>query len=64
LHALLEEVLDNPKKNMNEYLENRARELSKLKEKELKELGEAGKDRREGEEEAAVGELRKKHHVT
>ena len=64
LHALLEEVLDDPKKNMNEYLENRARELSKLKEKELKELGEAGKERREGEEEAAVGELRKKHHVT
>ena len=63
LHALLEEVLDDPKKNTSEYLETRARELTQLSEKELQKLGEAGKERKEGEEETAVEELRKKHHV-
>jgi poly(A) polymerase/tRNA nucleotidyltransferase (CCA-adding enzyme) len=64
LHALLEEVLDDPKKNTEENLEARAQELSKLSEKELKELGEAGKERKAEEDEAAVAELRKKHHVS
>lgn len=64
LHALLEEVLDDPKKNTGDYLEQRAKELSKLPEKELRELGEAGKERREGEEEAEIQQLRKKHHVS
>ena len=63
LHALLEEVLDNPAKNTAEYLENRSTELSKLSDVELKELGEAGKDRRTEEDVAAVQELREKHHV-
>ncbi|MBI4079716.1 HD domain-containing protein [Candidatus Kaiserbacteria bacterium] len=64
LHALLEEVLDDPKKNTAAHLESRAKELAKLPESELQTLGEAGKERREGEEEAAVQELRKKHHVS
>ncbi|OGG79123.1 hypothetical protein A3A39_00675 [Candidatus Kaiserbacteria bacterium RIFCSPLOWO2_01_FULL_54_13] len=64
LHALLEEVIDNPKRNTKEYLENRTRELSRLPEHELKKLGEAGKDRKVEEEETAVEELRKKHHVS
>jgi tRNA nucleotidyltransferase (CCA-adding enzyme) len=63
LHALLEEVLDDPTKNTEEYLKKRALELSKLPEKELQELGEKGKDRRVEEDEAAVRELREKHHV-
>jgi len=63
LHALLEEVLDNPKKNTSDYLESRARELSKLPEAELKAFGEAGKERKAGEEEVEIQELRKKHHV-
>ena len=63
LHALLEEVLDDPKKNTAEYLENRAKELSKLPEAELRALGEEGKDRKTDEDEAAVQQLRKKHHV-
>ena len=63
LHALLEEVLDDPKKNTAEYLENRAKELSKLPEQELKVLGEEGKDRKTDEDEAAVQQLRKKYHV-
>lgn len=64
LHALLEEVLDDPKKNTVEYMETRTLELLKLSEDELKKLGEAGKDRREKEDEAAVQQLREKHHVS
>ena len=64
LHALLEEVLDDPVKNTTEYLENRSLDLAKLADGELKELGEAGKDRKTGEEEREVGKLRKKHHVS
>ena len=64
LHALLEEVLDDPKKNAEDYLGQRARELMSLPDAELKALGEAGKDRRTEEEGAAVQELRKKHHVS
>jgi hypothetical protein len=63
LHALLEEVLDDPTKNSDDYLERRAQELSALSEGELKELGEQGKDRKEEEDRAAVQELREKHHV-
>ncbi|OGG58720.1 hypothetical protein A3C86_02005 [Candidatus Kaiserbacteria bacterium RIFCSPHIGHO2_02_FULL_49_16] len=63
LHALLEEVLDDPKKNTEEYLETRARELMKLENEQLQALGEQGKVRREKEDEEAVQELRKKHHV-
>ena len=64
LHALLEEVLDDPQKNTEEYLEKRTDELMVLPEAELKKLGEAGKDRREEEDEAAVQKLRDKHHVS
>lgn len=64
LHALLEEVLDDPGKNAQEYLEARASELMKLPEPELQKLGEAGKDRREKEDEAAIQGLREKHHVS
>lgn len=63
LHALLEEVLDDPAKNTDEYLKNRSIELSKLDEAALKALGEQGKERKTEEDEAAVAELRKKHHV-
>ncbi len=64
LHALLEEVLDDPQKNTEEFLAKRTAELMQLNESDLRALGEAGKDRREEEDEAAVQELRKKHHVS
>jgi len=64
LHALLEEVLDDPTKNTEAYMEQRVQELMALSEKELQELGEAGKERKGEEEDAAVQELRKKHHVS
>lgn len=63
LHALLEEVLDDPKKNTAEYLENRAVELVKLPEDELRRLGEAGKEKREEAEAAEVKDIRRKHFV-
>jgi len=63
LHALLEEVLDDPSKNTVEYLEKRALELHELSDEQLTELGKAGKERKEEEDEKEVEELRKKHHV-
>ena len=64
MHALLEEVLDDPVKNTTEYLENKAAELSKMSDGELKVLGLAGKDRRSEEDEAEIKKLREKHHVS
>ncbi|QSH39211.1 HD domain-containing protein [Candidatus Kaiserbacteria bacterium] len=64
LHALLEEVLDEPKQNTPEYLEDRAAELAQLPINELQKLGEKGKDRREEEDEKEIEALRKKHHVS
>jgi len=64
LHALLEEVLDDPTKNTEKYLRDRASKLMELPEAELKELGEQGKSRKEKEDEAEVQKLRDKHHVS
>jgi tRNA nucleotidyltransferase (CCA-adding enzyme) len=63
LHALLEEVIEDPKKNTVEYLEKRAGELAELPEKELKKLGEQGKAAKEQEEEKKILEIHKKHSV-
>lgn len=63
LHALLEEVLDEPGKNTEEYLKERTEALLALSDTDLKELGEGGKERRTAEEKAAIQELRVKHHV-
>jgi hypothetical protein len=64
LHALLEEVLDDPTKNTEEYLVSRAKEMMNMENDALQAIGEQGKDRRATEDEAAIAELRKKHHVT
>lgn len=63
LHALLEEVFDAPENNTAEYLSSRARELAKLPIKELKKLGEAGKEKKVAEEEKELAEIRKKYGV-
>ena len=63
LHALLEEVLDNPKLNTEEYLNKRAIELIKLPEKDLRAMGEEGKKKKEEENEEEVMEIRKSHKV-
>jgi hypothetical protein len=64
LHALLEEVLDEPSKNTAVYLESRAQEMMQMNDADLKKIGEQGKDRRAEEDEAAIAALRKKHHVS
>jgi poly(A) polymerase/tRNA nucleotidyltransferase (CCA-adding enzyme) len=63
LHALLEEVLENPEKNTVEQLEARTLELAKLSEEELKKLGDLGKEKKAQEEEKEVEEIRKRHWV-
>jgi tRNA nucleotidyltransferase (CCA-adding enzyme) len=64
LHALLEEVLDNPALNTVEQLHERALDLQELEDKDLKALGEKAKDKKEEANDSEVGELRKKHRVT
>lgn len=63
LHALLEEILDNPALNTAEYLEKRAVELMGMPLESLKSLGEQGKIKRDIEEAEAVMQLHKKHKV-
>ena len=63
LHALLEEVLDNPSLNTEEYLEKRTLELTKLPDEELKKLGEKGKEKKEEKEAQEIEEIRKRHWV-
>lgn len=63
LHALLEEVLDEPSKNTPEYLLARAQQLHTESDLSLKERGLSGKDRREEAEEKEIAQLRKKHYV-
>lgn len=63
LHALLEEVLDDPKRNTQEYLKKRVHDLDVLSDKELQELGEAGKEKKEEEEYKEVKKLHRKHKV-
>ncbi len=63
LHALLEEVLDDPAKNDAAKLEARARELAKLADRDLRAAGERGKERKERIEEEEVKKIRKKYWV-
>lgn len=63
LHALLEEVLDDPQRNTREYLEKRTREMYDLDDQELQKLGEAGRDKKDQEEFRAVKKLHRKHKV-
>jgi len=64
LHALLEEVLEDPKRNTEDYLDARTTELLALPEQELRALGDSGKKRREAEEEKEIQEILEKHHVS
>lgn len=63
LHALLEEVLDDPKKNTRDYLLEKARVLATMEDLALREMGEAGKQAKEEADEADVASIRAKHHV-
>jgi poly(A) polymerase/tRNA nucleotidyltransferase (CCA-adding enzyme) len=63
LHALLEEVLDDPTRNTEEYLEKKAGELMELPEDELKMLGEKGKQTKDEADEEEIKKIRGKHWV-
>ena len=63
LNALLEEVLEDPSLNTEEYLNERTIKLSKMSDRELKDLSEKGKEKKEKEEEKKVKEIRGKHFV-
>lgn len=63
LHALLEEAIDTPEYNNEEFLVKRTLELAKLSDAELKKLGEEGKERKEEEEAGEIAEIRKKYKV-
>jgi poly(A) polymerase/tRNA nucleotidyltransferase (CCA-adding enzyme) len=63
LHALLEEVLDDPALNTKEYMEKRALEIAKLSEDEMRKLGTSGKQRKDKEEEKEITKIRDKYKV-
>jgi tRNA nucleotidyltransferase (CCA-adding enzyme) len=64
LHALLEEALEDARKNTEEYMEKRALELLQLPEAELIALAEAGKQKQAEEEAAALKDIAREHHVS
>src|SRR3989344_3236972 len=63
LHALLEEVLDDPAKNTVEYLEKKVVELAALPQEKLQAKGEGGKEKKEEAQEEEIKEIRKKYFV-
>ena len=64
LHALLEEVLEDPEKNTFEYLSQKAKELIILDVESLKLMGEQGKIKKEEVEAGEVEKLHMKHNVS
>lgn len=63
LNILLEEVLDDPKRNEKEYLSKRAVEIYKLSDKELKKLSDKAKEFKEEFESGEEEEMKKKYWV-
>ncbi|MFP4539637.1 MAG: CCA tRNA nucleotidyltransferase [Candidatus Paceibacterota bacterium] len=63
LHALLEEVIQDPELNKRDHLLKRAKELSELDEEELKKLGQKGKTALEKVEKERENELLRRYNV-
>ena len=63
LHALLEEVLENPELNKIEVLEDKAKKMNEMTLEELKKIGEKGKEKKEAVQEEEVKKIRKKYFV-
>jgi len=64
LHALLEEVLEDPSKNTDTYLEGRGVALFALPDTELQALGEVGKQKQAAEEASAIKDIEKSHQIS
>ena len=63
LHALLEEVLEDPTLNTVETLTERVKDLDELDDKDLQVLGEKGKEKKEEVNEEEIGKLHVKQGV-
>lgn len=63
LHALLEEVLEDPSKNTETYLDARVVELLALDERELQALADDGKEKQAAAEAAALKAIDREHKV-
>ena len=63
LHTLLEEALEEPKKNNYGDLAMRVKELAKLSDEELKLLGEKSKEKKEKMEQVEISKIRSKYKV-
>jgi tRNA nucleotidyltransferase (CCA-adding enzyme) len=64
LHALFNEVLDNPLLNTPEYLEQKALILSRETASDLKKLGEQGREKKKEADSRLIQEIHKKHRVS
>lgn len=63
LHAMLEEVLEDPTKNTIEKLSDRVKQFEEMPDAELKALGEKGKQTKEEADEEEIKKLHVKHGV-
>lgn len=63
LHALLEQVLDDPARNTETFLVEHAGELSNLNDDQLRLLGEKGRGKKEEDEASELKDIRKRHWV-
>jgi tRNA nucleotidyltransferase (CCA-adding enzyme) len=63
LNALMEEVIDDPEKNIKDYLQKRAKELNKLSDEELKELFLSAREKKKEVELQEEAEIKKEFHV-
>jgi poly(A) polymerase/tRNA nucleotidyltransferase (CCA-adding enzyme) len=63
LNALLEEVLEEPKKNDKKYLSDKAKELAKLSDKELQKISEQARDKKDELEEEIDESIKRKYNV-
>ena len=63
LNILLDDVLDEPKRNTKAMLAKRVRELAPLSDAELAKLAKKAKQKTLGLEEEAVAQIKKKHYV-
>lgn len=63
LHALLEEVIEDPEKNIKKYLTKRADELNKLSDDELREIMASARQKEKEAEEEMDQAIKEKHKV-
>ena len=63
LNALMEEVLEDPKLNSEDYLESRVKELSLLSDQDLKNIANKGKNKLKRQEEEELNQIRQKYKV-